>query len=1055
MATKDGELRFSKVLGDNFTLLQVDGIYNDRLRSILQRNKEISLQNAIIKHIKILVVGHPSVGKTSLVEQLVHYGEEQNPFSNVAKPTNLLDTSTIEFFHYNPPPYDYFNQNSVPPNFETNAPKFTSTRCRIYDFGGEEQFNFVQLLFQASHQAIVLLVINERNQSKKEIIHQIKQYKTLFSGKLIVASTHIDVGEGLLSDEEVIAMGEKYDLVGKTIYKVSNKERMGFHVLMEALEEASKENTVGWSWDSQTLSLALDFQRNKRVIIEKTFFSNELDAKLSILEKSGIIYQFLDKLPQKNYIFPSENFLIHILKDLFGVKLENVATLGEVKGITALEQVKRLLAQSCLEFNKNPENFSKVEDFSNDFEIILSFLESKHFCKEIYFPNETGSNTSILFPSLLNRAPAGEISKIVAQKLGIQSLQANLIQKIIFNFDRVTNLKLNYYIFPRLIVRLWDVKVSRELCWKDCFVVQGDQEVDYYFNQSRLIQNNFVILRKENAEIVVQSFGCCYATINKIIDEVTYLINEYLKLSSASLGNVNEYFDTFLFCANPKCTSQIPVAFTDEIKTSKKLVKKLKRREQCCRRNCEKSQKYSGLERLSNFSDAMRVVTLFDYLEKQESPSIYFKETIRVTKRAILEKIGDFRHFPATKAFEKMTESPRFTKLLIKDFIIHKLLTIESKSMNFKCCKKGESTRGGPASLEKTFIMKIHFNNRGYFADLNEKLLSFEEIVTQTQFKSQNQYKIQQVLFYDYTKSQPKFLAPVHSTFVDSIHLNDFEAIKNKSLFINQMSLMNTHTVIVDIVDNCSGTLDQFTFQPIRHLPELNERLLMFLQVCCGVKELMAKNIVHRDLKMENILFNHHSKWTCISNFGLALLVDDLSNFEFTDEKEAKNWGAPRLLPPEIVCNKAISLDKADVFGLSFVLEQLIVNNLIQSDTFTPFMIEIKQMLEFLLQKMRENYEARFSLEQVITVIEFIMFNQQRFPFLHFKISDGPVDEGTLFDKKEKWILSRLGGNAPFDIFEMFLLQFALNFSPAIVLSWKNVFTDLIFQDYPILFGRS
>lgn len=109
----------------------------------------------------------------------------------------------------------------------------------------------------------------------------------------------------------------------------------------------------------------------------------------------------------------------------------------------------------------------------------------------------------------------------------------------------------------------------------------------------------------------------------------------------------------------------------------------------------------------------------------------------------------------------------------------------------------------------------------------------------------------------------------------------------------------------------CDCTLKSFLQRHgIRRFPEKEARSF-FKEICKGVEYLQAKNIIHRDLKFENILIssNNHMK---IADFGLAKLLDDSFMTDTT-------CGSTHIMAPEIFKGKAYG-KSADIWSLGIIL---------------------------------------------------------------------------------------------------------------------------------------
>jgi serine/threonine protein kinase len=114
------------------------------------------------------------------------------------------------------------------------------------------------------------------------------------------------------------------------------------------------------------------------------------------------------------------------------------------------------------------------------------------------------------------------------------------------------------------------------------------------------------------------------------------------------------------------------------------------------------------------------------------------------------------------------------------------------------------------------------------------------------------------------------------------------------------------------------------------HLDEPTSALI-FAQIVSAVGFCHSHNIVHRDLKLENIL---------ITTFPIVKLSDfGLSGFTVKDEKMTVYCGSPCSLPPECHCKIAYDGTKADVWSLGVMLFAMVTGRFPWPVTNQPAMV--------------------------------------------------------------------------------------------------------------------
>jgi serine/threonine protein kinase len=74
------------------------------------------------------------------------------------------------------------------------------------------------------------------------------------------------------------------------------------------------------------------------------------------------------------------------------------------------------------------------------------------------------------------------------------------------------------------------------------------------------------------------------------------------------------------------------------------------------------------------------------------------------------------------------------------------------------------------------------------------------------------------------------------------------------------------------------GNLHSFVSKMPQRSLALEDGILVFKQILRGLEEIHANNIIHRDIKLENIMLRKNSKggYLCkIGDFGLARPIDN------------------------------------------------------------------------------------------------------------------------------------------------------------------------------------
>ncbi len=88
-----------------------------------------------------------------------------------------------------------------------------------------------------------------------------------------------------------------------------------------------------------------------------------------------------------------------------------------------------------------------------------------------------------------------------------------------------------------------------------------------------------------------------------------------------------------------------------------------------------------------------------------------------------------------------------------------------------------------------------------------------------------------------------------------------------------------------------------------------------FAQLCLGVKHIHSKKVIHRDIKLQNVLLTSKDEIK-LGDFGISKLLESTGDFAKT------SLGTPYYLSPEICSGKEYNT-KTDVWMLGCLLYEL------------------------------------------------------------------------------------------------------------------------------------
>ena len=122
------------------------------------------------------------------------------------------------------------------------------------------------------------------------------------------------------------------------------------------------------------------------------------------------------------------------------------------------------------------------------------------------------------------------------------------------------------------------------------------------------------------------------------------------------------------------------------------------------------------------------------------------------------------------------------------------------------------------------------------------------------------------------------------------------------------------------LMEYCDGrNLRDFININIKNPEYIDEDILskIIKQICLGLKEIHNKNIIHRDLRPENIFMNKNMEIK-IGDFGISKQFDPNKEYAITKNKKGKY----EYMSPEIL-TKGIYNKKSDMYSLGCIIYEL------------------------------------------------------------------------------------------------------------------------------------
>ncbi|XP_045023135.1 uncharacterized protein LOC116934838 [Daphnia magna] len=133
------------------------------------------------------------------------------------------------------------------------------------------------------------------------------------------------------------------------------------------------------------------------------------------------------------------------------------------------------------------------------------------------------------------------------------------------------------------------------------------------------------------------------------------------------------------------------------------------------------------------------------------------------------------------------------------------------------------------------------------------------------------------------------------------------------------------------VLELCDASLDQLFLEP--HDPKkydgpMPRYIQVFLQLALGLEHIHSKQLIHRDIKPQNVLISKTSssqrnevtiKW---ADFGLSKSVDEEGYHSWSEVRGTRTWYAPEVLKISLTPKEAKEVKgsvKSDVFALGLV----------------------------------------------------------------------------------------------------------------------------------------
>lgn len=165
------------------------------------------------------------------------------------------------------------------------------------------------------------------------------------------------------------------------------------------------------------------------------------------------------------------------------------------------------------------------------------------------------------------------------------------------------------------------------------------------------------------------------------------------------------------------------------------------------------------------------------------------------------------------------------------------------------------------------------------------------------------------------------------------------------------------------------------------------ESIHMLLQVAQTVQRFHAQNIIHRDLKLSNLVLHQKSRLVMVTNFCLGKHLSD-PNELLTDQR-----GAPAYTSPEILSGKPYPGKPSDIWSLGVIFYTLLYGQFPYVDMDAKIMhrkiknrecpfpsnINVSRPSQMLIKKMMDvNPRSRFTADHTVDFLRSLILSMSR-----------------------------------------------------------------------------
>lgn len=171
----------------------------------------------------------------------------------------------------------------------------------------------------------------------------------------------------------------------------------------------------------------------------------------------------------------------------------------------------------------------------------------------------------------------------------------------------------------------------------------------------------------------------------------------------------------------------------------------------------------------------------------------------------------------------------------------------------------------------------------------------------------------------------------------------------------------------LELIEGC--TLEDLIFPSCKLLAVEKDHII--LGMCKGLSYLHKKNIVHQDLKPNNVMVEHSTKRAVIIDLGLAKFVNYTESG--SPETSGQNKGFHKYAAPEAHAGK-IRTRRSDVWSMGKVITEVLLEKMLHWDGCTTKnirkLLKRSRYADIVPEMLHKNPDKRLSMDKVARLVK-------------------------------------------------------------------------------------